>query len=74
MPSSPLPVFVLDKNNARIVIEQKIKEGSTVGSEPGAALVMPVDLHGFWDMVFMQVDAAMAFWIRRPAASSQSSV
>ncbi|XP_031768740.2 guanylate kinase-associated protein mars isoform X2 [Galleria mellonella] len=24
--------------------------------EPGAALVTPADLHGFWDMVFMQIE------------------
>ncbi|CAH2039187.1 unnamed protein product, partial [Iphiclides podalirius] len=45
----------------RLLVSQKLAQfGSLVAAcakpEPGAALVTPADLHGFWDMVFMQVE------------------
>lgn len=46
---------------ARLLMSQKLMQFSTLVErcgrpEPGAALVTPADLHGFWDMVFMQVE------------------
>ncbi|XP_030030925.2 disks large-associated protein 5 isoform X1 [Manduca sexta] len=46
---------------ARLLMSQKLCQfGALVERcarpEPGTALVTPADLHGFWDMVFMQVE------------------
>ncbi|XP_072947375.1 uncharacterized protein [Epargyreus clarus] len=46
---------------ARLLMSQKMQQFATLVArrerpEPGHALVTPADLHGFWDMVFMQVE------------------
>lgn len=45
---------------ARLLMSQKLRQFAALldacaRPQPGAALVTPADLHGFWDMVFMQV-------------------
>ncbi|XP_047026969.1 disks large-associated protein 5 isoform X1 [Helicoverpa zea] len=46
---------------ARLLMTQKLQQFASLVErcarpEPGVALVTPADLHGFWDMVFMQVE------------------
>ncbi|XP_063382145.1 disks large-associated protein 5 [Cydia fagiglandana] len=46
---------------ARLLMSQKMQQFAGLVERcarpaPGAALVTPADLHGFWDMVFMQVE------------------
>ncbi|KAJ2943524.1 hypothetical protein O0L34_g16633 [Tuta absoluta] len=45
----------------RLLMSQKLQQFASLVErcarpEPGTALVTPADLHGFWDMVFMQVE------------------
>ncbi|KAJ8715867.1 hypothetical protein PYW08_013152 [Mythimna loreyi] len=46
---------------ARLLMSQKLQQFASLVErcarpEPGSALITPADLHGFWDMVFMQVE------------------
>ncbi|CAB3222057.1 unnamed protein product [Arctia plantaginis] len=46
---------------ARLLMSQKLQQFAALVEacarpEPGRALVTPADLHGFWDMVFMQIE------------------
>ncbi|KOB74648.1 Mars [Operophtera brumata] len=50
---------------ARLLMSQKLQQFAKLVErcarpEPGVALVTPADLHGFWDMVFMQNSASFA--------------
>ncbi|XP_041986611.1 guanylate kinase-associated protein mars [Aricia agestis] len=62
----PLPEAVQEAvlgavGQARLLMSQKMQQFASLLAraecpEPGTALVTPTDLHGFWDMVFMQVE------------------
>lgn len=57
---------------ARLLMSQKLQQFATLVErcarpEPGVALVTPADLHGFWDMVFMQVTIELSeSWNKLP--------
>ncbi|XP_068618288.1 disks large-associated protein 5-like [Battus philenor] len=61
LPESIQELVLTAIGQGRLLVSQKLAQfGSLVSAcarpEPGAALVTPADLHGFWDMVFMQVE------------------
>ncbi|XP_049874168.1 disks large-associated protein 5 isoform X2 [Pectinophora gossypiella] len=61
LPESVQEAVLAAVGQARLLMSQKLQQFASLvercaAPEPGAALVTPADLHGFWDMVFMQVE------------------
>ncbi|CAH0584554.1 unnamed protein product [Chrysodeixis includens] len=61
LPESVQEAVLSAVGQARLLMSQKLAQFAALVErcarpEPGAALVTPADLHGFWDMVFMQVE------------------
>ncbi|XP_026327882.1 disks large-associated protein 5-like [Hyposmocoma kahamanoa] len=61
LPESVQEAVLAAVGQARLLMSQKMAQFASLVErcarpETGCALVTPADLHGFWDMVFMQVD------------------
>lgn len=61
LPESVQEAVLSAVGQARLLMSQKLQQFASLVErcarpEPGTALITPADLHGFWDMVFMQVE------------------
>ncbi|XP_022829830.1 disks large-associated protein 5 isoform X2 [Spodoptera litura] len=61
LPESIQEAVLSAVGQARLLMSQKLQQFASLVErcarpEPGTALITPADLHGFWDMVFMQVE------------------